>query len=216
MVQFPAITVVVSPRNPGTLVPYATLLEMYATGYNLVLAAGENPNPDWKRFWFGIAGQTYSARIDDSVAKMKAYMNGGLKKMDFNCTGEEGSMMSFNQYAKLKVPGGPSPEVLNKQSQVNVNRGFSNERFSFGEKVGAILHEITHMCIGTADVNYKGRDMYGADFCVELAKDAPDLAITNADNWCYYFTSYHDRIIQSGFDWSGLTPEEVATRRAQH
>jgi hypothetical protein len=215
MINFPAISVGVSPRIPGTPVPYDTLMEMYATGYNLVLEATNNPQAELKRVWFGSEGMTQSGQIDTSCAKMLAYMNGGLKKLNFNCTSEEGSMMSFNQYGKLKVPGGPSEDQLNKQSQVNVNRGFSSDRFSFGEKVGAILHEITHMCIGTADVVYDGREMYGADYCVELAMKAPTVAITNADNWCYYFTSYHDKIIQSGFDWKGLTPEEVAARRGK-
>lgn len=207
------ISTTISKTNPGPLVTLETLTAMYKAGLNLVEQAVQFPEDEHKRFWFGVAGMTDSADIDRSAAKMQGFMNGGLKKLNFICTGTQGSMMSFNQYAKLKVHGGPADDLLDKSTNVMANVGFSSDRYSFGEKVGAMLHEITHMCIGTDDVTILGKEYYGADYCVELAAAHPNLAITNADNWCYYFTSYHDWIVEYDLDWRGLTPEEVARRR---
>jgi len=214
VIKFPILTIGQSKANPGPLIDMDLLRSMYEAGFNLVLKAADAPSADAKRFWFGAGGLTNSGAIDTAAGKMRDYMNGGMTKMHYLCTATAGSMMSFNQYAFLKVPGGPPEDKLGKATNVQVNAGFSSPRFGFGEKVGAILHEITHMCIGTNDVVYEGREMYGADYCVELAEADTNLALTNADNWCYYFTSYHDQIVQKGKDWSGLTPAEVANRRA--
>ncbi|MDX1810945.1 MAG: M35 family metallo-endopeptidase [Gammaproteobacteria bacterium] len=212
-INFPVITVAQSKRNPGDLIDVSLLQKLYAAGYNLVLTAANSPSLENKKFWFGTGGQTNSQMIDEYSAKMKNYMNGGMKKLNFICTGTQGSMMSFNQYDHLKVPGGPAEDRLGKSNNVMANAGFTLERFSTGERIGAILHEITHMCIGTNDVTIGDKEYYGADYCRELALDNTNLALTNADNWCYYFTSYHNQIMQSGFDWRYLTPEEVAQRR---
>ncbi|MHC5057871.1 MAG: M35 family metallo-endopeptidase [Planctomycetota bacterium] len=215
MPNFPTITSKLSSvKTGGKLVQVSVLKAMYEAAYNLVVVAATSPNADAKRTWFGSSGQTDSTTINQRAVKMRDYMNGGLKKITFSCCGVAGSIAAFNQYSHLKVTGGPDPSKLNKASTVMINLGFHMDRYSWGEKVGALVHEITHMCIGTADVKLGSDEIYGADKCVDLAGSHSSLALKNADNWCYYFTSYHGSILQRGEDWRFLTPAEVKKRRA--
>lgn len=52
-------------------------------------------------------------------------------------------------------------------------------------RLGAILHELTHVFAKTEDYN----NTYGREQCLELAKREPDKAIINADNYEFYVES---------------------------
>jgi len=198
--------------NPGRLVDEKTLRAMLEAGYNLLVAAEAGTSSN-KRAWFGDYGTQKSADIDARVKKIRLYL-AGLKYICFSCSNTPDSIAAYNQKEKEKVEGGAGIDALDKRPTIVLNAGFHMERYSWGEKVCSILHEITHMTIGTSDEKYKGRDVYGAVECDTLAKESPEQAYRNADNWAYYLGSYWKNTINRGNDWKYMTPEEVAERGA--
>ena len=205
----PAITTKASPVNPGPMVEIDLLKSMLNHALQLVTRAKDNPNVNHQRQWFG-QGAGGDAEVTAWTDKLHGYLNGGLKTINFSCCATVDSIASFAQYQADKVRGGKAmlPGVRNMQ----LNAGFSSDRYSYGEKVGSLLHEITHMCLGTNDEKIMERECYGAPLCGTLARVRPELAITNADNWGYYFTSYHSDLNLTGTDWAYLTEAEVEAR----
>lgn len=208
----PNITSTLSPVNAGTLVPTALLNQMLTSALALAERAANHPDADYKKAWFGNAALTNNHEIDAWARKVYGYLNGGLRKLDFSCCATAGSIASFAQYSADKVRGGK--ENLPTVRKMQLNAGFHSARYSYGEKVGSILHEITHMSIGTNDEKLLDRECYGAPLCGALARIRPELALTNADNWGYYFTNYHVDLNWTGDDWKYLTEAEVEERAA--
>lgn len=50
-------------------------------------------------------------------------------------------------------------------------------------QLNTLIHELTHLLIGTADENGRGGTAYGARFAARLAREFPDRAKNNAENW---------------------------------
>jgi hypothetical protein len=59
---------------------------------------------------------------------------------------------------------------------------------------GVIIHELTHAICGTDDVQYKGYTTYGPDLCQQLAREKPQLAVHNADNYEYLCENYQSKL----------------------
>jgi len=97
--------------------------------------------------------------------------------------------------------------------RIQLGRGFTYDRYSWGERVCTIVHEMTHWVINTVDVNVEGVDAYGAA-CIKLADNDThaDKALNNADNWAYYICEYRSSA-ESG-DWSNFTESEIEARGA--
>jgi len=201
-----------SKVNPGPMVSKETLAPMMEHALQLVSRANSNPNFNHKKQWFGHLADTNNEEITEWTQRMYKYLNEGLTKLSFSCCSTVDSIASFAQYKADKVRGGRFPPTKTRNMQLNA--GFSSDRYSYGEKVGSILHEITHMRLGTNDEKIGSRDCYGADLCGVLARAFPDLAMTNADNWAYYFTSYHVDLGLTGANWKYLTEAEVEERSA--
>ena len=53
-------------------------------------------------------------------------------------------------------------------------------------KTGVIVHEMSHAAAGTEDVKLNGKKVYGRKQCKELAKNNPQLAVKNGDNYQYF------------------------------
>ena len=53
-------------------------------------------------------------------------------------------------------------------------------------KMGTIVHELSHVLADTDDVKLKGNKSYGQDACLFLAKENPEKAVCNADNYEYF------------------------------
>jgi hypothetical protein len=172
---------------------------------DLVERAHLHPNFEHKQTWFG--SSSTKPEVATYTAKMHAYLNGGLNKLDFSCANTPGSIASCAMYTTDRVPGGK--EVPNKLINMQINNGFRSGLYSYGEKVGTILHEISHKCIGTNDEQIALTDCYGARLCSVMARVRPDLALTNADNWGYYFTAYHTDLQLLGDDWKYLSEDEM-------
>jgi hypothetical protein len=201
-------------KTPGKPVDQHRMANMVRAAQNLVTAARANASAEHKESWFGAYGASKSQEIDDRCQKIETYLN-SLKRLTFRYSSEPGSIASYGQKLKEKREGGPSINELNGSPAININSGFHQGRYSWGEKVCSILHEITHVTIGTSDVlNSKGQHVYGAVDCAELKKTDPALAYKNADNWAYYFGSYYRNTRESGNDWRYMTVEEVARRVA--
>ena len=61
---------------------------------------------------------------------------------------------------------------------------------------GVMIHELSHAICQTNDVIYKGVTTYGEVLCDRLAKERPDLAITNADCYEYYCEGFQFKRFQ--------------------
>jgi hypothetical protein len=59
-------------------------------------------------------------------------------------------------------------------------------RSGFDSQAGVFLHELTHAFCDTDDVDWKGHSAYGQNTCMEIALEAPELAIKNADNYEFF------------------------------
>ena len=140
---------------------------------------------------------------------MYDYLNGGLKTLSFSCASTFGSIASSAMYQTDRVRGGL--ETPNKGVGIQINNGFRSDLYSYGEKVGTIIHELSHKCIGANDEQIALVDCYGAKLCAVMARMRPDLAITNAENWGYYFTSYHTDLQKLGANWKYLTEDEMVS-----
>ena len=204
----PTITVVQSKVSPGAaLTPKDDLAAMMQTAHDLVECAKTRPNITHKRTWFGSSAD--APEVAAWTDKMFAYIDGGLNKLNFSCCNTPGSIASCAMYTTDRVRGGA--ETPNKGVGMQLNNGFRSPLYTYGEKIGTILHELSHKCIGTNDEQIALKDCYGAVLCAVMARVRPDLAITNADNWGYYFTAYHTDLNLTGDDWKYLTEDEMAT-----
>jgi hypothetical protein len=53
-----------------------------------------------------------------------------------------------------------------------------------------IIHELTHKILITKDIINDEKKIYGAEDCRKLTSNDPDLAVTIADNWSYFYMSF--------------------------
>lgn len=178
---------------------------MVRDAFKLIERAKQHPNPIHKKTWFGSSGE--KPEVEDWTNKMFNYLGGGLNKLTFACCKTPGSIASCAMYQADRVRGGR--DTPNTGVDIQLNDGFRSDLYSYGEKVGTILHELTHKCIGTNDEQIALKDCYGAILCEVMARVRPELALTNADNWGYYFTAYHADCQLTGDKWRYLTAAEL-------
>ena len=60
-------------------------------------------------------------------------------------------------------------------------------------KMGTIVHELSHALAGTDDVKLEQK-CYGQDACLFLAKEHPEMAVRNADNYEYFAELAYDEM----------------------
>ncbi len=58
------------------------------------------------------------------------------------------------------------------------------------EMARVIIHELTHKILITKDIINDEKKIYGAEDCRKLTSNDPDLAVTIADNWSYFYMSF--------------------------
>ncbi|MGB7760977.1 MAG: M35 family metallopeptidase [Bryobacteraceae bacterium] len=137
------------------------------------------------RTWFGTSNRTL---IRGNYGKILAGIQSGImliKDMD----------PSKNKVFGYVYPNGPNdpPRVYLcaafwRAGKITWNpmdglKILKDGRDSSDNPLGVILHELTHLFIGTED------HKYGQTKCKQLAISAPDLAAMNADNYEYYAES---------------------------
>lgn len=190
---------------PAALAGKGDMTLILTACYNLVFKAATNPIAARKQTWFGNSGATRSADIDSRAAKIQNFIRDSNRTIYFVCAVSPGSIASYAQYQKEKVDGGLPLNQCKKDPRIILGDGFRSGAYSWGDKVISILHEISHMTIGTLDqqVGAPARDAYGAEAALELREDNHQDAFRNADNWAYYFGSYHGDIVgQTGKAWT--------------
>ena len=198
--------------KPAPLTDKSELQDMVKAAYNLVVRAVASPSAEYKTEFFGYEGYRKSTTVDARARKLKDFLEcDRLFELCFVCAAENdicGSDKKYTGYA-----GGWEFQRLPTKPWILLGVGFRGTRYSWGEKVCAILHELTHIVTGTVDVEYKGVEIYGLDRCMVLAENAPHKAFQNADNWTYYFGSYRHLTPEANRDWKYFTDWEVAGRR---
>lgn len=191
-----------SAGQPGYKPLAGELYKKYLAAYQIASAAAEYPDQKKKKDWFGANGDTKSKQIDELSKKIKQFIN-SRNTFSFRCSNVAGDMAFYSQKPKDKVFGGRPLNSLSKNPSICLGCGFHSSKYSWGEKVIAIIHEITHMAIGTSDEKMQnGQDAYGSMNCSKLKDEDPDKAYRNADNWAYYFGSYNDKITGPKRDWA--------------
>jgi len=168
----------------------------------LTYQAYTNPSATCKTDWFGSYGTSKSTIIDDYSKKISDYMK-MITKFTFSSSNKyPNSIATSALYNSHKVEGGMSLDKLSKNPLIRLEPGFHSNRYGWGEKTLSILHELTHLTIGTLDKQTQdGSDAYGMNKCIDLKNWKPEDAYRNADNWMYYFNCYHGNTIDRGKDW---------------
>ena len=62
-------------------------------------------------------------------------------------------------------------------------------------KMGTIVHELSHAVARTDDVKLEGRSQYGKRKCRRLAKEHPEEAVRNADNYEYFAELVYEKVV---------------------
>lgn len=63
-------------------------------------------------------------------------------------------------------------------------------------QIETLIHEASHHAVAlTTDVKIRDTVMYGRERCKNLAKDHPDEALRNADNFCYYINDIQENLL---------------------
>jgi hypothetical protein len=185
------INIVQHKTKPGIL-PNQAQLDSLLRKSQMLAAAAVSGVAAKKTQWFGEFGNQKSGEIDSRAQKISTYL-ATLKYITFSCSNEKDSIAAYNQKTLEKVDGGASK--LDANPTIILGEGFHMEKYNEDEKVCSLLHEFTHMTIGTLDQNDKALgDIYGDKKCLEFAQKHSADAYRNADNWAYYLCSYKDKI----------------------
>lgn len=137
-----------------------------------------------------------------------AVLNAGLSAvtlMRFACSTSTGYLMACDLDNRTRY----RPTIC----QLLLGKGFTYERYSWGEKVCTFAHELSHWFLGTKDEKYNGEDAYGInafDMAKATSLNERRKCLNNAENWGYYICSYRDP--NSGKDWKNMTRAELAAR----
>lgn len=192
-------------KFPAQLIKTHALQTMYEKAESLIATAAEGKNKQFVDQWFGTLAPSKGSelqKIYDRCSQLHAGM-GYITKVVFEVVGGE-------------FLGGIDPKVkqkLNKSGtcRIQLGRGFLYTRYSWGEKVATIVHELTHWILGTIDQKFGADDAYGAK-CLALTRDGRECskALTNADNWAFYICQY--RGDGAGEDWRYFSESEMKER----
>lgn len=176
---------------------------MTVEALKLIDRAATLKNDEYVKQWFGNSVTT--VQLSKIHLRMAALNQGAkiLQHIHYLCATTEGlGSIDFRERSQYKPVS----------ARVRLGRGFSYNRYSWGEKVCTIIHELTHWFIDTIDVEIDGVDAYGGE-CIKLAETATaedNKALNNADNWAYYICQYRDAV--SDDSWKYFTKSELAGR----
>lgn len=179
------------------------LQKMVDAAESLIAKAARFKSDEKARKWFGTKATTplELAKIHRRCAELQQGV-AGLSKVVFQCAASE----------MLGAISTTDPLRNGPVCRIQLGRGFSYDRYSWGERVCTIVHEMTHWFLDTKDEKLTdGSDAYGAA-CVRLAESDTDnaLALNNADNWGYYICEYRGE--GEAGDWRNFTVQEIVQR----
>lgn len=191
-------------KYQGRLMKSAELQKMLDAAERLIARAARYKSDGYARQWFGakaLDNKLELAKIHRRCADLAANV-AALSTVVFQCAASEilGAISTTDP-----LRGGPT-------CRIQLGRGFTYDRYSWGERVCTIVHEMTHWFLGTVDVTMdNGSDCYGAA-CLRLAESDTEYAkaLNNADNWAYYICQY--RTDEEAGDWRNFTEAEITAR----
>jgi hypothetical protein len=181
----------------------------------LIAAAAKYKSDGFARQWFGSIATTKDelVKIHTRCAALNTSV-GGLTQVVFQVVGGE-YLGAIDPDEKVRLRNGPTCRIL-------LGRGFSYTRYSWGEKVATIVHEMTHWFLDTVDDKLQTgfdkirqaaieEDAYGPK-AIELTENVEQCkkALNNADNWAYYICQY--RGSSEARDWRFFSPREMSSR----
>lgn len=196
-------------RNPCSLKYSARLMKdtelqkMIVAAESLISKAAKYKSDGNARKWFGTKATTKDelAKIHRRCADLQQGV-AGLSTVILQCAASE-TLGAISKTDPLR--NGPV-------CRIKLGRGFTYDRYSWGERVCTIVHEMTHWFLDTVDETLSdGSDAYGAA-CIQMANSDVDCtkALNNADNWAYYICEY--RSDDEAGDWSNFTEQEIIAR----
>jgi len=193
------------PIYPAKRMNPKELQGMLDMGLELINRAAKLKFSDPAARWFG-AEVFETGKLDQIHRRCVSLCAGcdGLKKVIFQCDPSE-TLGAIDTADPLR--NGPI-------CRIKLGRGFTYDRYSWGERVCTIVHELTHWFLNTVDAKLAdGSDCYGLN-CIRLAKSFSKVerqkALNNADNWAYYICQY--RSATDPGDWRNFTEEEINAR----
>lgn len=189
----------------GQLMKSTELQKMHDSAEALIKEAATIQKSDYALQWFGKAA--FDDRVLATIRRRCGDLNAGvsgLARVLFQC-GQSETLGAIDTNDSWRGGG---------NCRIKLGRGFTYDRYSWGERVCTVVHELTHWFLDTVDATLAGGgDCYGGD-CLKLArsqqKSEREKALNNADNWAYYICQY--RSSGDTGDWSNFTEKEIADR----
>ena len=188
---------VVTTAEGGKPVAQSVLQQMLIQIAALINQAVAEPNEDFMVAWFGERNLGPRGRVNPGVVE-------GIQAR----TAELSEWLSANQpiqFINKNARGTMAFTNLDEAEPIiSLGHGFPQCRWSWGERVGTLIHEFSHKALGTADVQLGTKNglqgpepiwSYGTA-CLTLAQH-PQLyeqALNNAENWGYYICAYRNRV----------------------
>jgi hypothetical protein len=191
-------------RFQGRLLREDRMRTAYKSAADLITLAALGRNDDFVKMWFGSrnVSPTNCREIHRRCGQLNDSVK-GVAHVHFLC-GEGETLGAIDKDERaLYQPG---------TVRIRIGRGLSYSRYSWGERVCTIIHELTHWFLDTEDVVLEGKDCYGG-LCLSLAEDPVHYAkaLNNADNWGYYICEYRGKGANADL-WKNFTSGELASR----
>ena len=193
----------------GRLLKDTEMQKMLVAAESLIFKAATFKSDAYARQWFGVKATTKTelATIHRRCAQLQQGV-AGLSSVIFQCGNGE-TMGGISTIDPLR--GGPI-------CRIQLGRGVTYDRYSWGERVCTIVHEMTHWFLDTVDQvtghgKNAGKDAYGIE-CLNMAESDIENAkvLNNAENWAFYICAY--RGDDEAGDWRNFTEGELRLRPA--
>ena len=178
------------PKSPKLVGHYPNSSDREETtkAYKLAYSAIEGSIPRTTgdrrlyRTWFGVP---YNSKVQSNYATMKSAMENTEFTLHACPTKEENEDTPEGSYFGFAYT--PEPPSYSITPIIYLGDLYFKARQQGGDsKMGVIVHEMSHAAAGTHDVTIDGDEVYGSGECRDLAKNHPEMARDNADNYEYF------------------------------
>jgi len=144
-------------------------------------ATAVGPNPVFER-WFGVYSKQNAEKVRRNLKSIVSAIRTG--KMDVACVTDGVGLCDPETYAFVDPDVPYEVKLCANFFTMDTMKDLTDESVhaGHGTRAGTFVHEISHftMTAGTDDVCYSRED------CMEMALDAPQDAVNNADSYQYF------------------------------
>ena len=186
-----------SGKDKADLIKIKYLHRVLKDATMLVEEANKLKDETIMKDWFG---KRNFEKIDGKTKVIEGcgHIMNFLKKTTIECISRSTNSMAFTDKISLK-----KNNPLYGRLQINLGLWFKRNYYCHGERVVAILHEISHVTpnLATSDCKIYSQDAY-KEKCIQLANSDSTYgkALKNAENWAYYIAAYHKQAGLSTLD----------------